>query len=417
MSQETRIRKTGPRSLQAPSIGLASSDQKEQVSSSKTSGELNLADAHSPGKTVPLTAVNENQAFGVDSRSPEHSSAASPPASVAYSRMKLSAFLPPPLKSPLAGPIFARKESPPTFHQLLLVLNYIFISAMLPDGEAAMWRIIYRHSADWEREFVLQYDKLLWWLISTRDALAQAAFFQTVSLVDLEPQIRWVLFMLGRESIADSSFLQACFQRDKYPYRPFGARASIALICLAFNGVQLKGINGYESKDIWPCDEQYYALMASRLGRSPLFKAGVTFAQLKATIIRLYQAFQLEEERVALTMPQEIYYDDDASTYEYFQRDFLSLDPRLLPRICQLLQPSGPPVEDSAYNLASTCATVFQRAPSVDALEATFANIPEILQSQADRAVVIEMFHVRLFQQLKQPVYGQSSYHSGLDQS
>ncbi|KAJ5267816.1 hypothetical protein N7478_010624 [Penicillium angulare] len=278
---------------------------------------------------------------------------------------------------------------------------------MLPDDEAAMWRIIYRHSADWEREFVLQYDGLLSWLISTQDALTDSRCLQTVSLDDLELQTRWILFMLGTKALPGSSFLQECFQTKRYPYRPFGARASIALVCLAFTGLQPRDLKDYESKDIWPNGEPFYTLMASRLSQSPLFKGSICVDQMKTMVLRLHQVFQLEEERVALTMPLEVYYDNDASTYEYFQRAFLALDPRLLPKICQLLQPSGLTVEDSAYNLASICATTFQRAPSVDALEATFANIPEILQSQADRAVVIEMFHVRLFQQLKQPVYGQ----------
>ncbi|KAJ5267715.1 hypothetical protein N7478_010523 [Penicillium angulare] len=56
--------------------------------------------------------------------------------------------LPPPLQFPILGPIDAPEESPPTFHQLLLVLNYIFISAMLPKDDAAIWRIVFRQSAD-----------------------------------------------------------------------------------------------------------------------------------------------------------------------------------------------------------------------------------------------------------------------------
>lgn len=279
---------------------------------------------------------------------------------------------------------------------------------MLPEDDAAIWRIVFRQSADWEREFVLQYDKLLWWLISIRDALTDSRSLQTVSLDDLELQARWVLFMLGTKALPESSFLQECFQIERYPYRPFGARASIALVCLAFTGLQPSDLKDYESKDIWPSTESFYTLMASRLSQSPLFKGSICVDQMKTMVLRLHQAFQLEEELVALTMPQEVYYDNDASTYEYFQRAFLSLDPRLLPKICQLLHPSEPPVEDSAYNLASICAKAFhQNGPSVEALEATFANIPEILRSQADKVMVIEMFHVRLFRQLKQPVYGQ----------
>ncbi|KAJ5729349.1 uncharacterized protein N7483_003857 [Penicillium malachiteum] len=46
----------------------------------------------------------------------------------------------------------AGSEGPhPPFHQLLLVLNYLFVCVMLPRDEGAMWCIIYRHSADWEK--------------------------------------------------------------------------------------------------------------------------------------------------------------------------------------------------------------------------------------------------------------------------
>ena len=278
---------------------------------------------------------------------------------------------------------------------------------MAPEDDATSHCTILRHSTDWERAFILQYDGLLPWLTSVREALVEPHYLQTASLDDLESQIRWILFMLGRQAIPGSSFLQECFQREKYLYRPFGARTSIALICLAFTGLQPRNIKDYASKDIWPSGEPFYALMASTLGQSPLFEGGVSVAALKTMLLRLHQAFQLEEERVACTMPQEIYSDSDSSTYWYYRQAFLSLDPRLLPKICHQLCPSGLPVEDSAPNLANICANVFQAAPSVDALEATFANIPEIADSQADRTVVIEMFHVRLFQQRRQPFQGQ----------
>ena len=288
---------------------------------------------------------------------------------------------------------------------------------MLSADDGLIHCIVYRQSADWERAFVPQYGRLQSWLTSVRGILTGANYLQTVSLDDLEWQIRWILFILGRQAVPGSSLLQACFQSEQYPYRPFGARASIALICLAFSGIQPENMKYVGSDANWPCDEQFYLLMASRLSKSPLFEDGVRVSQLKVMILSLHQAFRLEEDRAGFTIPQEIYCDNASSTYEYFRQAFRSLDPDLLPKISRLLQTSALTVEGRAYELTGFCAKAFQAAPSVEALEATFACLPEILESQADRIVVIEMFHVRLFQQLKQSFSGQSSRHVNLDQS
>ncbi|KAJ5291535.1 hypothetical protein N7478_000786 [Penicillium angulare] len=345
----------------------------------------------------------------MDTQSHEDSGTLSCHATPAYSKMELSASLPPPLQRPNLGPWITGREDPfPTFHQLLLVLNYLFITAMLPKDDATIQCIIYRHSADWESAFVLQYNGLLSWLASTRDALTDAHCLHTISLDDLESQIRWILFMLGRYSLPGSSVLQASFQSEEYPYRPFGVRAGMALVCLAFAGIQPKDIQGYEWKQIWPCGEQFYAIMASRLKGSPLFENDICVFQLEAMVRRLHQAFHLEEVHVALTRPHRICIDNDVSTEEYYRQAFLSLHPALLPRVCEMLQEPISTTEVSAHHLADICAKTFQKAPSVDVLESAFTSMPEILNSKADRTVVIEMFHVRLSQQLNQLNSGKS---------
>ncbi|KAJ5729348.1 uncharacterized protein N7483_003856 [Penicillium malachiteum] len=117
---------------------------------------------------------------------------------------------------------------------------------------------------------------------------------------------------------------------------------------------------------------------------------------------RLHQALHSEEVHVALTRPQRICLDKDSSIEEYYRQAFLSLYLGLLPKIYQLLQEPVLTAEVPVYHLAHLCAEAFQKALSMEALEGMFTSIPEILDSKADRTVVIEMFHVRLLQQLKQ---------------
>lgn len=141
-------------------------------------------------------------------------------------------------------------EKAHTLHQLLLVLNYLFVSAMFPNDKDLLWPIIYRRAQDWEQSFVLQHSGLQPWLIDIRDALTDSQGLHTVSCEDLEEQIRYILFLLGRYATNKSSLLQACFEQPLAPYRPFGVGASVALICYAFRGIRTNHIRGYESKEI-----------------------------------------------------------------------------------------------------------------------------------------------------------------------
>ncbi|CAG8165551.1 unnamed protein product, partial [Penicillium nalgiovense] len=146
---------------------------------------------------------------------------------------------------------------PHTAHQLLLVLNYLFISSMLPADIGALWKVICRRHHDWEESFVLQHEQLQQWLISVRNILTNSDGLHTVTLEDIERQTRYILFILGGNTSPHSSFIFECFRSEEPPYRPFGVRASIALICHAFGGIQADELEGYEAKEIWTRDQNF----------------------------------------------------------------------------------------------------------------------------------------------------------------
>lgn len=287
---------------------------------------------------------------------------------------------------------------PHTIYQLLLVLNYLFVSVMLPGNDRALWCLIYRCEKDWEKCFVLEYDRLLWWLVSARRALTQAADLHSMSVEDLKSQIGYILFILGQQTSPTRGFFKT-YQQPEPPYRPFGVRASIALICYAFAGIQITDIKGYETKEIWTYDQEAFSTMACRLQQSPLFTADFPVHQLQSIILSLQRAFQLEEIRVASTKPQAICIGDSAARMEYYRRAFISLDPMLLPKILTIALMMKPKLEIMIDVLATLLARRFHESCSMEELEAGFKMVPEIWQSKPDRVIVTEMFHIKAFEQ------------------
>ena len=270
---------------------------------------------------------------------------------------------------------------------------------MLPEDDRAIWPIIYRHCQDWEESFVLQYDGLPYWLINAREVLTRSEGLHTMSLEDLELQIRHILFILGQYATPNSSFIQTCYQRHHPPYRPFGVRASIALICYAFMGIQATAIEGYESKDLWLHDQDSLSTMVARLQKSPLMEAELSVPQLESMILSLQRAFQLEEVRVASTKPQKMCVREDSDLSEYYRRAFLSLNPMLLPKIFTSALGIEPMTGVRTDRLAYFLAQVFHKVYPIEGLESAFKKVPEILQSKPDRVVATEMFHVKAFEQ------------------
>ncbi|KAJ5749450.1 hypothetical protein N7533_006478 [Penicillium manginii] len=279
-----------------------------------------------------------------------------------YFDIALSVSLPPRLQPQIPATGTPSAKSRHTFHQLLLVLTYLFITAILPGNEGSLWAIIYRSDYDWEKSFVLQYSQLQSWLTDIRDALSEFQGLLTMSYEDMEIQIRYILFLLGQYSWQESSFVQTCFERPCFPYRPFGVGASIALICYAFMGIDALHIRGYESKEIWLLDELFCSAMLEHLRISPILPSDLSMGQLQSILTSLQMAFQNEEVRVAAGI-----------------KPFANCTTR---------------------DLATASAILFYSKSLIRDLEKDIKMIPKVMQSKPDRIVVTEMFHVKAWQEI-----------------
>ncbi|CAG8946877.1 unnamed protein product [Penicillium salamii] len=124
------------------------------------------------------------------------------------------------------------------------------------------------------------YGQLQRWLISACNVLIKSDGLHTAILADIELQTRYILFIIGQYISPHSSFLAESFQSEHSLYRPFGVRASIALICFVFEGIWVDEMEGYESKEIWICDENFLIMMVSWLKESLLFGPEVSMFYL-----------------------------------------------------------------------------------------------------------------------------------------
>ncbi|CAI7624584.1 unnamed protein product [Penicillium pancosmium] len=273
-----------------------------------------------------------------------------------YFDMTLPVSLPPPLRTriPASRTSSAGKAHP--FHQLLLVLNYLFVTAMLPEDKGALWATIYRSDQDWETSFVLQYGRLQPWLTDIRAALAESQGLHTMSCDDLGMQIRFILFLLGQHASHDSSLVSVWFEHPCFPYRPFGVGASIALICCAFMGIDATHIRGYESKEIWLRDESFFCIMLVNLRMSPIFSSGLSMEQLRSILMKLHQN---EEVRVASVKPQGINVSNSAEMRNYYTQAFLSLGPLILSRISLIALEIEQSASYDIHQLATISANAF----------------------------------------------------------
>ena len=208
---------------------------------------------------------------------------------------------------------------------------------MLPTDVGALWKVICRRDRDWEESFVLLHGHLQGWLISAREVLTESDGLHTVTLEDIELQTRYILFIIGQNASPYSSFLAEILQTEHPPYRPFGVRASVALICHVFQGIQAGELEGYESKEIWTRDQTFLSTMACRLKESPLFGAEVSMYHLQSMILSLQRAFQCEEIRVSSMKPRILRIESQLEVAGYYRRAFLALNPMLLPKILDSL--------------------------------------------------------------------------------
>lgn len=269
---------------------------------------------------------------------------------------------------------------------------------MLPQDHRALWRVIRRHEKHWENLFFWRNSGRLEWLLSIRDVLTQAEDLHSLSLPNLKLQITYILFILGKYASPESSFLLK-HQRSYPPNQPFGVRASIALICNAFKGIHAAQIQGYQFREIWKRDDDFFSTMTSRLQHSPLFPAEIPAHELQSIILSLQGAFRQEDIRVGLKMPQSIRIGNVLHRVKYYRRAFLSLNPMLLPKIFTAVMETEQIAGIGFDDMIDDLTEAFHESYSIESLEAAFKKVPEILRSKSDRIVVIEMFHVKAFQQ------------------
>jgi hypothetical protein len=214
----------------------------------------------------------------------------------------------------------------------------------------ALWKVICRRDRDWEESFVLQQDSLQEWLISARYALTGSDGLHTVTLEEIELQTGYILFILRKHTSPGSSFIAEVFQSEDPPNRPFGVRASIALIYHVFGGIRADELGGYESKEIWTRDEEFMSTMASRLKESPLFGHEVSIPHLQSMILSLQKSFLCEEIRVSNINVPTLRIESHPEVLEYYRQAFLTFNPELLPKILASLGEAADIPDKSGHN-------------------------------------------------------------------
>ena len=187
---------------------------------------------------------------------------------------------------------------------------------------------------EWEARFVpgrsndMQVEK--WW-IETRNFLTEAGSLRAFSVEDLKGHLGYMLFMLGEISLRPPSPRFMPRTRQTPSRRPFGSRASIALICYSISGVA--NISDYQSVDPWLFDMGFVHDMLRRLQRSPLFDNDIRLDELKIVLTNLEAILSMEDERSALIQPHPIDIKNTVQTQAYFATAFRALEPSILLQI------------------------------------------------------------------------------------
>ena len=223
--------------------------------------------------------------------------------------------------------------------QMILILNYLFIASSTLGDEAKLRRVIILEEKEWEAGFVpASFNHILaegWW-IKTRSLLAGAGSLRAFSVEDLKAHLGHMLFLFSEVSLQGPchSFMQ--WIRQKPPSRPFGSRASIALICYSFSGI--KNFSDYESIDPWLFNMGFVNNMLRRLQKSPLFKDDIRLDELKIVLTNLEAILSIEDKRSSFIQPHPIHIKDTARIQAYFEAAFRALEPCLLLKIWQKWQ-------------------------------------------------------------------------------
>ena len=191
--------------------------------------------------------------------------------------------------------------------QMILILNYLFIASSTAENESELRRVITMEENEWEAGFVPgQFDHMQverWWM-KTRNFLTQAGSLRAFSVEDLKCHLGYILLMLSKTSL-QSTYSRFIPRRRQNPSRrPFGSRASIALICYSFSGIA--NISDYQSVDPWLFDIGFVNNIFRRLQRSPLFDNDIQLDELKIVLINLEAILSIEDEWSALIQPHPI---------------------------------------------------------------------------------------------------------------
>ena len=220
--------------------------------------------------------------------------------------------------------------------QTLLVLSYVFGSSSGSLNDHLIQTLIERDENDWEKSFLPQImdpaQSIQWWS-STRRDLVQAYDIRAVSTDDFKIHLGHLLYMM--EYIV-STHSDSGFMMWKSPVsipRPFGSRASIALICHSFLAAGC--LSSLNPTDPWLFDFRFVSAMFEHLKESPVFKKGVTLSELQKSLIGLEHLFSLEDERSVQFQPYIIKLSDTEELKAYYQSAFRELDPSILSEVWQ----------------------------------------------------------------------------------
>ena len=218
--------------------------------------------------------------------------------------------------------------------QMILILNYLFIASSTVEGESKIRRVIMMEENEWEAGFVpgrfnhMQVER--WWM-KTRNFFIEAGSLRAFSVEDLKAHLGYLLFILGETSLQSSSSGFMLWQRQNPSRRPFGSRASLALICYSFSGIT--NISDYQSVDPWLFDIGFVHDMLRHLKRSPLFDDDIRLDELKIMLTNLKAILSMEDERSALIQPHPIDINDTIQIQTYFATAFRVLEPSILLQI------------------------------------------------------------------------------------
>ncbi|CAG8019138.1 unnamed protein product [Penicillium salamii] len=215
--------------------------------------------------------------------------------------------------------------------QMILILNYLFIASSTLEDEAELRRVITRGEKQWEAGFVpgsFNHMQVEGWWMKARNLLTEAGCLRAFSLEDLKAHLGYMLFKLGEVSLQSSCSGFMLWRRQTPSRRPFGSRASIALICYSFSGIA--NLSDHQSVDPWLFDMGFVNDMLRRLQISPLFDGDIRLDELKIVLTNLEAILSMEDERSALIQPHPIDIKDTVQVQAYFATAFRALEPSIL---------------------------------------------------------------------------------------